>query len=182
MTAPSLAEVFNNPTVGISIEKPEAWHILSAQENSANLNRADVGTPELQEAIRKHASIPLFAFVKYPEPFSDVNPSIKLNTRPAGSLAGKSGKEILEAILPPLQAAMADFILVTAPEETYLDGIPTGHASMNYTLKSEGKAYPASSEMWITPQSSYLVIVGAGYRQNNDAEKQEVLNIVKSIK
>ena len=183
IAAPAHAELFTNPVLGLSIEKPADWHVLTAEANAENLKKAEIGTPEFQEAIRKHAAVPLYAFTRYPEPHPDMNASVKLNARPAGTFAGRSGQEVLQALLPALSGAMTDFKIVTAPEPTRLAGRAAGHLALTYTLKSGGASYPAASEMWVIASGDYLIIVGAGYRPDEKfGDRQAVLQIVNSLK
>lgn len=179
---PASAERFSNPVLGLSIEKPDDWHVLSAEANAENLRKVETGTPELQAAIQKYASVPLYAFTRYPEPHPDLNASVKVNTRPAGSFAGQSGQQILQALLPGLSRTMSDLKVIKAPEITTLAGKTAGHMALTYTLKTEGASYPAASEMWIIPRGDYLIIVGAGYRPDeNTGDHKAVMKIVNSL-
>lgn len=181
--APAHAELFTNPVLGLSIEKPADWHIISAEANAENLKKAEIGTPEFQEAVRKYASVPLYAFSRYLEPHPDMNASVKVNTRPSGSFAGRTGPEVLQALLPGLRSAMGDLKIVTAPEPTTLGGKAAGHIAMTYTLKAGGSSFPAASELWIIPRGDYLIVVGAGYRPDDKTgDRQAVLQIVNSLK
>ena len=180
---PAHAERFTNPVLGLSIEKPADWHIISAEANAENLKRAEIGSPELQEAVRKYASVPLYAFSRYREPHADMNASVKVNTRPSASFAGRTGQEVLQALLPGLRSAMGDLKIVTAPEPTTLGGKAAGHIAMTYTLKTGGSSFPAASELWIIPRGDYLIVVGAGYRPDEKTgDRQAVLQIVNSLK
>ena len=177
------AERFTNPVLGLSIEKPADWHIISAEANAENLKRAEIGSPELQEAVRKYASVPLYAFSRYREPHADMNASVKVNTRPSASFAGRTGQEVLQALLPGLRSAMGDLKIVTAPELTTLGGKAAGHIAMTYALKTGGSSFPAASELWIIPRGDYLIVVGAGYRPDEKTgDRQAVLQIVNSLK
>jgi hypothetical protein len=182
VSSPVFAERFSNPTIGISIDKPDDWYVLTAGANAENLKRAKLGSPEFQAAVQKYATVPLYAFIKYAEPYADLNPSIKINIRPAGKLAGQSGSEILAAIIGNFQNAMVDFKLISAPAEMALAGRSAGHAVMDYTLQSDGSLYPVRSEMWIIPQGENLLIVGVGYRQDEKTGgRDELMKIVGSI-
>jgi hypothetical protein len=181
-SSPAFAERFNNPTLGISIDKPSDWQVLTAKENAENLRRAELGSPEFQAAIERYAATPLFAFTKFAEPHADVNPSIKINTRPYEAFYGKSGQEILTVIAAGLQDAMADFKIITAPETMTLAGHSAGHLVINYSLKSAGLSLPARSELWIIPQAEYFIIIGVGYRQDEKTgRRQELMEILESI-
>ncbi len=182
LSSPAAAERFTNPVLGLSIENPHDWHVVTAAENSENLSKAEFADPELQAAVRKYASVPLYAFSRYPEPYPDLNASVKVNTRPAGQFEGQSGENVLQAILPAISQAMPDAKIVAPPETTTLAGRAAGHAVMTYTLRSEGKAYPAVSELWIIPRGDYLVMVGAGYRPDETTgDRLAVHQIVGSL-
>ena len=181
--ASAQAETFRNPVIGLSIEKPNDWHVLSADANAKNLEKAELGRPEFQAAIRRYASVPLIAFTRYLEPYPDLNASVKLNTRPVGSFVGKSGQEILQLMLPALQAMMSDIKIITAPEPTQLAGKAAGHMTLAYTLKSGSALYPAISEMWVVPRGSYFIVIGAGYRPDKKTgDDKAVSKIIRSIK
>ena len=180
---PAHAELFTNPVLGLSIEKPADWHIVTAEANAENLKKAEIGSPEFQEAVRKYASVPLYAFSRYPEPHPDMNASVKVNTRPSGSFAGRTGQDVIRALLPGLQRAMGDLKIITAPEPTMLGGKAAGHISMTYTLKAGGSSFPAASELWVIPRGDYLIVVGAGYRPDEKTgDREAVLQIVNSLK
>lgn len=183
LCTPAHAQRFTNPVLGLSIEKPVDWHIISAEANAENLKKAEIGTPEFQEAVRKYASVPLFAFSRYLEPHPDMNASVKVNRRPSGSFAGRTGQEVLQALLPGMRSAMGDLKIVTAPELTTLGGKAAGHIALTYTLKAGGSSFPAASELWIIPRGDYLIVVGAGYRPDEKTgDRQAVLQIVNSLK
>lgn len=181
-TTQGKAERLSNATLGLSIDKPKSWVTLTAAANEANLGRAEFNSPEFQKQVQAYASVPLFAFTKFAEPYPDVNPSIKVNTRPAGQLSGRSGTEVLLTILPALSKVMPDYKLLTPPETVMLAGRTAGHAKVTYTLKSDGKKYPAASELWIVPRGNHLIIVGAGYRPNIASDQREISAIVGSLR
>lgn len=182
-TAAASAERLSNPVLGLSIDKPDDWHTLTAEANAENLRKAEIGTPEFQAAIRSYASVPMFAFTRFREPHPDMNASVKVNARPAASFTGKSGQQILQTLLPGISAVMSDVRIVTPPEAVSLANHSAGHMALTYTLKSEGRAYPAASEMWIIPRGDYLIIVGAGYRPDEaTGDKALVTKIVNSLR
>lgn len=179
---PRAVERLSNATLGVSIDKPKSWITLTAAANAANLGKVEFNSPEFQKQVQAYASVPLFAFTKFREPYADVNPSVKINTRPAGQLAGRSGSDVLLTILPALSKVMPDYKLVTPPRTVTLGGRATGHAKVTYTLKSGGKSYPCTSELWIVPRGNYFIIVGAGYRPNVASDQAEINTIVQSLR
>jgi hypothetical protein len=71
-------ERFDNATAGISIERPPGWHSLTSQQVVENRERVRMADEELQKAIQKQATLPLFAFAKHEEPYEGLNPSIQV--------------------------------------------------------------------------------------------------------
>ncbi len=81
-------DTFTNPTFGISVTKPADWQFMSAEQNLDNLKRTIVKDEEFQQLLQRYATAPLVVMAKYPEPFDDLNPSLKVNVRPLGELPG----------------------------------------------------------------------------------------------
>ena len=79
---------YANPTIGFHVTKPESWHFMSAQQNLENLKQTKLQDKELQAAMLKYATAPLIVIVKHPEPYGDVNPSLKVNIKQLKALSG----------------------------------------------------------------------------------------------
>src|SRR5262245_44838968 len=77
-------EIVSNQTIGIEVAKPAAWQHLTAEANAQNLRNIEMDDKEFQEMVAKYATAPIVAFSKYAEPYPDVNPTFKVNLRPAG--------------------------------------------------------------------------------------------------
>ena len=71
-------EIFNNPTVGFSIEKPDDWHYLTTDQISENRKNMRMKDEELKEAVQKYATAPLVAISRYLEPYDDLNTTVQV--------------------------------------------------------------------------------------------------------
>ena len=89
---------FRSITVGFEVTKPASWQFLTAKQNLENLKRTKLSDEEFHEMMLKYATAPLVAMMKYPEPFDDLNPSLKVNVRPFGQLKGIDPKQILSMV------------------------------------------------------------------------------------
>lgn len=175
---------FNNPTAGFQLTKPAEWSYLTAAQNMDNIKAVKLGDAEFHAAMQKYATAPLVAMTKFPEPFDDVNPSFKVNIKPYGGLKGKPPQEIISLVVPQLQKAFKDFVLVQPPTEVVVSGIASAYVRMNYTMETpDGRTFPTTSELWIVPRGDYFFMIGAGTRQDEKTgSREEIQSILRTVK
>jgi hypothetical protein len=177
------AETVVNKTLGLEVTKPAGWQFLTAEANAENLRSVHADDKDLQQAFAKYASAPVVAFSKYAEPYSDLNPSFKLNIRPAGQFAGRNAREILAVVLPTLRRAFPDMKVEQEPSETLVSGQPASYARFQYTLVAGEKRFATVSELWIVPRKSYFIMIGAGTRQDEaNGTRAEIHSILATVK
>lgn len=176
--------IFKSITVGFEVTKPKGWSFVTAQENLDNLKRTKLSDDEFHQLILKYATAPLVAMMKYPEPYDDLNPSLKVNIKPFGQLKGRDGKEVISLILPQFQKVFKDFQLVQAPIDVKVAGLKAAYVRINYSLQiPDGRTFPTTSELWIVPRGDYFFMIGAGTRQDEKTgSRKEIEQIMKSIK
>lgn len=177
-------DIFTNETVGFEITKPKAWVFMTAKQNFDNLKAVKLTDKEFHEQMLKYATVPLVVMTKYPEPYEDVNPSIKINVKPYGPLQGKTPIELIHLILPQLKGVFKDFNLEKGPISVKVAGIPSGYARVSYTLVVQsGRTFPITSELWIVPRGDYFFMIGAGTRQDETTgTRAEIANIIETMK
>jgi hypothetical protein len=176
--------IFKSITVGFEVTKPKGWSFVTAQENLDNLKRTKLSDDEFHQLMLKYATAPLVAMMKYPEPYDDLNPSLKVNIKPFGQLKGRDGKEVISLILPQFQKMFKDFQLVQAPIDVKVAGLKAAYVRINYSLQiPDGRTFPTTSELWIVPRGDYFFMIGAGTRQDEKTgSRKEIEQIMKSIK
>jgi hypothetical protein len=175
---------FRSATVGFEVTKPESWQFLTAQQNLENLKRTKLSNEEFHQLMLKYATAPLVAMMKHPEPFDDLNPSLKVNVKPFGQLKGTDPKQILSMVSVQFASIFKDYEVVEAPTDTQVSGIKSGYLRFNYSLQiPDGRTFPTTSELWIVPRGDYFFMIGAGTRQDEKTgtrkEIQEILETVK---
>ena len=178
---------FVNSTLGFSITKPTHWQVTSAEDYFKNLEQVTTEDKKFQEAAMKYAKVPLFAFMKYPEPYDDINPSIKVHFKYRDSLpnfAGKSPQEILDVTLLTFKQVFKDFKIIEGPTDVDVSGIKSAYVKYQYTLTvPDGRGFPNCSEIWIVPRGEYFYLIVVGYRQDASAEDlKDIKQMVSSIK
>jgi hypothetical protein len=177
------SNVYKNPTAGFSVTKPSEWHYVTAEQNLNNLKATKLNDNEFQAAMVKYATAPMVAMTKHEEPYSDVNPSFKVNIKPLGQFKGKDPKEIIGVMIPQLQKIFKDFKLVQPPTTVMVSGFSSAYARINYTMEVvEIGELPISSELWIIPRGDYFFLLGAGTRQDEKTgSRKEIESIINTI-
>ena len=175
---------FRSATVGFEVTKPESWQFLTAQQNLENLKRTKLSNEEFQQLMLKYATAPLVAMMKHPEPFDDLNPSLKVNVKPFGQLKGTDPKQILSMVSVQFASIFKDYEVVEAPTDTQVSGIKSGYLRFNYSLQiPDGRTFPTTSELWIVPRGDYFFMIGAGTRQDEKTgTRKEIREILKTVK
>ena len=175
---------FSNPTLGFTVTKPAHWQVVTAEGYSENLERVKLEDEEFQNKMQKYAQIPFIAFMKHPEPYDDVNPSLKVNIKPLGQFLGKDSKEIIHALLPTFKQAFRNFEIVEGPKDVEIDGIQSAYVKIHYTMAlPDGRTFPTCSELWIIPRGKSFFMMGIGRRQDAGTDDlEDVQQIVASIK
>ena len=176
-------DYYFNQTLGIKLKKPAGWVFASAAENAKNLENIRLEDPKFQELVIKYSTTPLVVLTKYQEPYPDLNPSFKMNTRPYGNLPTKDPLEILNMISPMMQRLFKDYKLIEGPKEVTISGIRSGYLKIYFTLQSQGgDSFPTCSELWIIPRENFFFMLGAGTRQDEKTGKlAEIREIINSI-
>jgi hypothetical protein len=174
---------FTNPTVGFQITKPDSWYYATASQNLENLKRVQFNNSEFQSAIQKYASAPLLIIAKHPEPYEDLNPTLKVTIKPYGSSRGQNPIEILNLLIPQFNGVFKDLTISQSPTDDTIAGIKSAYTRFSYTLiTAEGLKFPTTSELWIVPYGDYFFLIGAGTRQDEaTGTRAEIQNILKTI-
>ncbi len=177
-------DTFKSVSVGFEVTKPESWQFLTAEQNLENLKQTKLSDEEFQKLMLKYATAPLVAMMKHPEPFDDLNPSLKVNVKPFGQLRGTDPKQILSMVSVQFASIFKDYELMEGPIDTEVSGIKSGYLRFNYSLQiPDGRTFPTTSELWIVPRGDYFFMIGAGTRQDEKTgTRKEIQEILKTVK
>jgi hypothetical protein len=183
VNAPANAERFTNTALGLRIEKPDDWCVLTPEENAEDHRRIEAANPQLSEGIRGDGERPVYAFFRYRDRYrGGFTPTVKVGTRTAASLIGHTGQQVLDAMLPQVGKMMTGLTVVTAPESVRLAGKLAGHMTLTYTLNVDRTSFRVASEMWVIPRGTYFVVLGAIYPPDDKSgDRAAVMKIVNSL-
>jgi len=177
--------IFYNRSLGLLVVKPDSWKVASAQDHMRNLENVVIQDEELYKRIKENPSLPSLAFIKYPEPYNDINPSFALNINFIGEkFIGKDAKEMISALIPGLQKALKDFQLIEGPSDCEVSSLKAAYIKYyNLMVLADGQSFPSCTEIWIVPRGKILFMITINRRQDTGAEDlQEIKSIVSSIK
>jgi hypothetical protein len=174
---------FENATAGIALARPAGWQTASLQTVQQNRERVQLSDAELQAALQKAATAPLFVFMKHPEPHPDLNPSIQVTLRPLGQLAGAKPTEMMKVAVGALQKALADFVFVTDITDVQVSGLPGAHMRAKYTVRNrDGSEFKVLARMWLVPRGTFLFLIGmSGPQEGPDVSESEFAEALASI-
>lgn len=177
-------EVFNNPTIGFSIEKPEGWSYLSSQQISENRKNVRMNDKELQEAVQKYASAPLVAMARYPEPYNDLNPSIQVIFRPLGKLQGTAATDILKLVMPAIQRAVTDFQYLDDIQSINVSGLDAAFMRAKYKISNQkGRTFNVLTRVLLIPRGAYMFMISMACKADDPDDSEKIfLSTLDTIK
>jgi hypothetical protein len=188
MPVPGLAQGtgpqrFENATAGIELTRPAGWHTQTLQTVQENRERMQLSDPELQAAMQKFATAPLFVFTRHPEPHPRLNPSVQVMLRPLGPLAGAAPADIMKVAVGAMQKAFADFTFVGQIESTQVSGLAAAHMRARYTAKNaEGAEFKVLTRLWLIPRGSFTFLLSMGGPQDGpDVSESEFAEVLRSV-
>lgn len=174
------AKDWDFPTLGFSITTPSGWHVVDDATFVENRERVDAGT--LNDEIRA-AEIPAVSVTRFPPSHDDLNARLSVTVRVLDQ-ANVRAMDLAEALIPPLRAAFPDFEVAEGPRQIVVGGVDASFTRVRYTLLVDGsESYPVESLFWLVPQDRRVLIVGAGLRQDQDADTRTAIDrSVESIR
>jgi hypothetical protein len=176
------AALFTNATVGLSIEKPADWCVLSAKEIARDHETILAANPQMRAAMPDQSYKPLYAFTRYAGSHLGLTSTVKVGMLAAGSSEQESSQERLQQMLRSIASSMANVKVVTAPEIVTLAGTQASHAAVSFSMKANGTTLPVALETWLIRRGSDFVLVGTTYPPDeNGMNRVAVMKVVNSL-
>lgn len=176
-------ERFENATAGIALQRPANWQTASLQTVQENREGIELSDKELQAALVKSATAPLFVFMKYPEPHAGLNPSIQVTLRPLGPMAGSSPTALMKIAVDTMRKAIPDFPFVTEITDTQISGLAAAHMRAKYTMRTrDGSEFKVLGRLWVVPRGTFMFVIGmSGPQEGPDMSESEFADTLASI-
>jgi hypothetical protein len=177
-------ETFRNPCAGISITKPAEWYFMGIDKNYENLKKSKMKDEELKKMSLKMADVPMIVIKKYPEPYKNMNPTLKIDVKPTGDYKGIDPKKALSAMAGSMGDFFDGFKIIKGPTDTKIDGMSGAYIRFNTIMKMEdGQSYPTCSEIWLIPRGEHIFMFSANTRQDEkNCTRDEIRKLIDTIK
>lgn len=177
-------DTFRNPCAGISITKPADWYYMGIDKNYEYLKNSIMKDEELKKLSLKMADVPMIIIMKYPEPYNNLNPTLKIDVKPTGDYKGTNPKKILSAMTASMGDFFDGFKIIKGPVESKIDGMNGAYIRFNTIMKMEGgQSYPSCSEIWVIPRGAHMFMFSANTRQDEkNCKRDEIRKIIDTIK
>jgi hypothetical protein len=174
---------YSDPALGISIAKPRDWIFLTGDQHAENLKRATLKDAELMKWLREHPAPPLVGMLKYPEPFDDINPNVKI-TVAEGYTPKTDLPQLLSVLVASRQTNFYNFRVIVPPKDTTLIGRSAAYTKFYYDLKvPDGRRFPDWGEIWLVPHKNQVFIIVLELRQDEKTgSRAEFDQILQSLK
>lgn len=182
--APAVSNHFASAATGLSLSKPEGWHVASVKQIESRQDGIRFLDKDPDDPQRGQVGVFLVVLVKHPLPFAGLNPSVHVRIRPRGLLQQNSAEEILEHFMPALQQSMADFSYIDRVEATRVGGLPAARMRAVFRATSaQGGEFPTLATLWAIPRGEFIFLVStAGPPNGPDVSEAEFKAIIDSIK
>lgn len=173
---------YEHPALGFVLTKPADWHFLSTQQHRENLGRVEFSSEAFKRQVVEQSSAPLVVAMRHREPFSGLNPSLRVTVKPFGAATKRDPLAILGVILPGVARQLGGIEVIQPPAATTVAGLPAAHAVVHYTLRTtDGGEFATTSELWIVPNGDFYYVIGAGYAQDDEAIRTQVRDVVGTL-
>jgi hypothetical protein len=173
------ADVYRNELAGIQLRTPPGWHLVDPALNLKAFKSLKFDERELRTAQRGYSSKLLCILNKYPPSFRGLNPTLKIDSKPA---EGKTPMEMMTSLVPLFQRSLRQLVVVRAPTEVTLGGVTGAYFQGTYQVQTRRNSYPTSSELWILPHRGGFLVIGVNTLQDEkDGARQEMLEALSSL-
>lgn len=177
-------DLFRSEVARLALRKPAGWTFQTLQTALENRAKVKLKDAEFEQALTQLASAPLMIAMRHSEPYEKLNPTVQVIVRPAATLEGKSGVEIMTMVAPALARQFADFAMVDSVRAVTVGERPGARMTVRYTLKTQdGREFPTQATIVMIPRGKALYQIGfSGPAEGPEVIGTEVDSVLASIR
>ncbi len=175
--------IYRNPELGFSIEKPHDWVFMPSSWVLNLKDKADPFYRELDERIR-YARLP-FVYFHYDHGISDiVIPTVQVMYRTTHGTSALDRSTILGMQLVQLQVVLEDYCLVEATSDGVISERPANIIKSTHTVNNQnGQAMDCLSRCYVIfTEGAMFVVVMSGPVEGSYRCDREFGEILRSIR
>lgn len=147
----AMGERIYAPVGGISIEKPDGWHLIPPDESLSNLKSLDFEDPRVQQSLT--AALITLARDR-PETVAGIIPTITVKYIPYPGVGERGPLGVTEDALTAMRRAYPGFRVIEAPHAYSLAGHKGGRARIAFTVGFRGEAETCEGELILIPRGT----------------------------
>ena len=179
------SDQFRSEVAGIEIFKPADWHFQDLELIAQHHANSKLKDAEFEAVLEDLATAPLVVVAtRHPEPYDALNSTLVLQVRFLEQLAGVTGRQMLEAVIPGLKAGYADFRMVEDLTDISVDGVAGARFTAEYMMEmKDGRHFPARLTIIAVTKDSHLYqVMFSAPTEGPDAIANEVDHFLQSFK
>lgn len=155
--SPAQSEVIKNAAYRFTLNKPDGWQGLSAQQ--VGQHSVAVGN-ESKATIQQGARAIVVAFAKYKEPIDEVNSTFFMFGVKVGPAAQSvPPTRFVDVLMQKAAGAGASISIVSPTKATTVGGLPAAHARFNLDSTVGQRLHKSESDMWVIPRGDSLLVI-----------------------
>lgn len=176
--------LFRSEAASFEVRIPDGWHLQGVAPAIEDRVPAKMENDDFERYMRQIASEALIVATKHEEPYGKLNPSFQMLMKPLGPYEGKSGIEILSAVLSALGSQVQNFEVIDKPREIDVSGQPAARATVRYTrIAQDGREYPAEATMVIAARGNVVYKLGfSGAPEGPDLLTEEIDSVLRTVR
>ena len=180
----SAQTIFQNKSLGFSMEQPKDWIIAETGETLQNLKeQIKLDNKDLRKLIDENkGTYQVVSFYKYAiRSIAGVIPTIKVNLRTNNSSSFEMFKNSIEQSYKGTKEIFPDFQFLTSPIEKQIDGKQCVYASCVYTLKAKSGEEKVKIIVYAIPVEDkfYQITFMDSEKENNLDLFEEISKTIK---
>lgn len=164
------ADTFVFSDIGIAIDTPEGWAVLSAAEGAEFLSDTNV-KKEFKEMAQDAVKTQVLSIIRENPP-KGVSPGIFINYWPGQVNDITGGLRNVEA---SLRQNVPGFELLTGPTRDDLGEFTASFIRYKYELTSNGSTFKAVEKFWLIPMGDNYLTISTGVAIGEGAAARETI-------
>jgi hypothetical protein len=148
--APAFAqERIAAPVGGISIEKPQGWHLIPPDEALSNMKTFDFDDPATAQTLQA----PLITIMRtLPAETAGIIPTIKISYVRYPAIATRGPIGAIEDMIAQVRSVFPDLRMLDAPQPVTVAGRESARASVVFSLRSGNEVTQIQTDIILVPR------------------------------
>lgn len=168
----------------LTVERPESWVRISAQQNLESMERAGYGDARFQALARQAmAGTSFLSFARRTGVHALMTPVVRVAARPAPGGRATAPTELIRGSIAAVTRAVADARIEEGPIESARFGQGGASVRLAYTIGAGPDAVPVRSQLWVIVRGDRVFLFSITMAEDEIAsvwpEADAILNSIR---